>query len=566
MIRRVFSGILTWTRRSLAALFVLGVVAFFLWPDRFLDAAMIFWQGQFGKQADYDLVHLDLEAWFDPDGGTMRGDAVCRIRLHDPAPARFMLALWENLEVEEPVECVYAMTLTRWSHLLTFVPREPLAAGEEFEVRIRYSGPVRGDVSLGGRILNQVAAQFPSYGLRPDGIELNPYSAWYPLPPVPGKFYTWKATIHEPAWSQTICGGIPEGATVEEGQRTTVWRSDGDTVSLSAMGGPTPPVDASLPPRTFHSRQASERFSAATQATVDDIWAFYVDRFGPVPRESRRLVEVARTSGRSYACDEIALRRQWLSARGEPVQPAGWEGLLGHEMAHLYWGILVRQDPLSEGLWFEGLAEYSSILYMAERGGPEALAAEMAAQHYAASHPEESRPLARQYSWSSDSSALLYRRTCSVWRMLHYVLGDEAFLSMLREMVETSGDHTGMDKIRTLAEKHRGASLDWFFDYWWEKDRLPDYSLSGVSWDGRRLSYTVGVDGGAGLHWAVPVRVSGPGGARSVSILPDALGREQAAFPEFTPTRVEIDPEWWILDRNRSNNRVFIDTVGGNGT
>ena len=113
-----------------------------------------------------------------------------------------------------------------------------------------------------------------------------------------------------------------------------------------------------------------------TLQVAADALRFYNERFGPYPAREIDLVQVDPSGALGIAwagllfLDGPAL----LGTYGEH-DPDGLATVVAHEVAHLWWGILVGGDSNKHGYIQEGLATVSSLLYLKETLGPEAAGA-----------------------------------------------------------------------------------------------------------------------------------------------------------------------------------------------
>ena len=115
-----------------------------------------------------------------------------------------------------------------------------------------------------------------------------------------------------------------------------------------------------------------------TLETAADALRYYNQRFGAYPAREVDLVQIDPSGALGIAwagllfLDGPAL----LSTYGEH-DPEGLATVVAHEVAHLWWGILVGGDSNKHAYIQEGLATVSSLLYLKETLGPEVAAAEL---------------------------------------------------------------------------------------------------------------------------------------------------------------------------------------------
>ncbi|MBA2596043.1 MAG: M1 family metallopeptidase [Chloroflexia bacterium] len=118
--------------------------------------------------------------------------------------------------------------------------------------------------------------------------------------------------------------------------------------------------------------------SEQTLAVAVEALTYYNDHFGPYPAREIDLVQTDPSGALGIAwagllfLDGPAL----LGTYGE-YNPEGLATVVAHELAHLWWGILVGGDSNKHGYIQEGLATVSSILYLNDTLGAEVVGAEL---------------------------------------------------------------------------------------------------------------------------------------------------------------------------------------------
>jgi aminopeptidase N len=115
-----------------------------------------------------------------------------------------------------------------------------------------------------------------------------------------------------------------------------------------------------------------------TLEAAADALKYYNEHFGAYPAREVDLVQVDPSGALGVAwagllfLDGPAL----LSTYGEH-DPEGLTTVVAHEVAHLWWGILIGGDSNKHAYIQEGLATVSSLLYLEETFGPEVAGAEL---------------------------------------------------------------------------------------------------------------------------------------------------------------------------------------------
>ncbi|HUF65074.1 MAG TPA: M1 family aminopeptidase, partial [Gemmatimonadaceae bacterium] len=150
--------------------------------------------------------------------------------------------------------------------------------------------------------------------------------------------------------------------------------------------------------------------------------------------------------------------------------------------------------------------------------------------------------------------AMTYTKPSLVFRMLHWLIGDDAFRAALRTYyADNRLQHVTESDLRAAVNAASTDNLDWFFDQWIHTTGTLDYSIGELSArrsdDGR---WTIQVEVvREGENWMpVDLRVGD-----TVQRLTSRETRQTVtmSLPE-RPTTATLDPDNMLLDLNAGNN------------
>ncbi|MFC1724365.1 M1 family aminopeptidase [candidate division KSB1 bacterium] len=153
--------------------------------------------------------------------------------------------------------------------------------------------------------------------------------------------------------------------------------------------------------------------------------------------------------------------------------------VLAHEIAHKWWGHLVRRSNGNSNKWLrEGFAEYSSLfLYHEFNSGKDHLIKRINEnrKYYCSVFLRDNVEL----SLSNDNRTLNYNdyfKGAYILHMLRYLYGDELFFQALKSY---AGKYrwktvTTPDFINTIKEA-TGEDISWFWDQWYYGTGIPEY-------------------------------------------------------------------------------------------
>jgi len=170
------------------------------------------------------------------------------------------------------------------------------------------------------------------------------------------------------------------------------------------------------------------------------------------------------------------------------------DGLVAHELAHMWWGDLVTERAWPDVWLSESFATYAEYLFTRfDRGEDEGALnlEEKKASYLAEARSRYIRPIVfNRYNepWEI-MDAHAYPKGAAVLHMLRFVLGDRAFFRVLGEFLNrfafrNADTHDFMGVVKETT----GENLDWFFEQWLFR---PGHPVFRVSWDWRETSKKV---------------------------------------------------------------------------
>ncbi|NLH48855.1 MAG: hypothetical protein GX444_09660 [Myxococcales bacterium] len=153
------------------------------------------------------------------------------------------------------------------------------------------------------------------------------------------------------------------------------------------------------------------------------------------------------------------------------------ESIFSHEIAHSWWGNMIRYGDEDSPWLNEGIAEYSSRRYGYQVWPSyyQDYLYEFYFNYFRyAVDPSQEVPMSSDAIFAVDSmiyQALTYWKGAHVLRMLESWLGDEDFLAGMADYAQTytwenNAELTTVDKYRAKLEATSGLDLQGFFDQW----------------------------------------------------------------------------------------------------
>jgi hypothetical protein len=265
---------------------------------------------------------------------------------------------------------------------------------------------------------------------------------------------------------------------------------------------------------------------------------------------------------------------------------------IAHETAHQWWGDIVSWRSYRDQWLSEGFAEYSGILYTGLRSGAGARDDLISQLRESLRLPPRSEinfgkgrlvdvgPIILGHRLSTRKTrnaytTLIYNKGALVLRMLHFLLTDpstgqgDGFFDMMSDFVKRyQNTSASTDDFRLVANEHFAKSpiarlyrlnnLDWFFHEWVYGTELPSYQMEYQIQDqpdGKVLLTGTVKQENAPADWfmVLPVVISF-GGKQQARGTVHAYGPSaefQIKLPA-RPTKVELDPDHWVLSAKTS--------------
>ena len=338
----------------------------------------------------------------------------------------------------------------------------------------------------------------------------------------------------------------PPSAMVQEDEFPRRRHDSSTPLSLAPLVAPVDPA-----PRI-------ETLTRNVIATID----FMTEQFGPTPFRSLAITPIPGGFGQGFPGLVYLSTLAYIDPGQMPprlrerAEETFFSDLLeAHEVAHQWWGNMVVPVSYHDDWLIESLANYSALLLLERKKGSRALdtVLEDYRNHLLSKAPsgrslESAGPIVWGYRLESSLApdawrTVTYEKGTWIIHMLRRRLGDEKFLSLLRDIC----DHyhsISTEQFRELARKYMGASSDpdlkIFFDNWVYGTGIPAVKLS-YSWRAMKLSGTLAQrDVDESFAAFVPVEVQ-TGNKSTVYWLPTGTDPASFSIPmKSPPTKVTL--------------------------
>ena len=519
-----------------------------------------------------DLVHHDIEVRVDFAKGEAFFVDDALFASEGKRTIHFLLGIdaqidrVEWLAGEEWTALSFGTTL-RWESIPFAVYRVQLPravpAGEPFRLRFHWR-------------ITPESVHFLSPFAAPGFFYLGYPVVWYPQMP-DEDYFTATLSVAAPEGYTVVADGEPVGpgeAVREDGWERRrfhvglpvnrlgfgVGRFEFAEVAVPGAGGRELRVEAYAPAGAIASALEVARHAAESIR-------FFEERLGALPISRFYVAEVPFAAPLSFTDLHGLVYGGDMSLLGLEG-PDGLALMAAHETAHKWIGALAGVRVVGSSWVSEGLAEYLGHLALERLVGPERAARLLERRIYDPFALRlrfgPGRALAAIEIFDGDSQ-WIFEKGSQVFRMLHHLLGDEAFFALLRAFfAEYEGRHaSGADFTRFAVEwagrepaPVSGRELDRFFAAWVRGTGRLDYAVEGVSTGpvqgGHQVRFTVVNRGEAPFPGSVPVLVEAEDG--SEAWVDARAGTAVLVVLPSPPARIVVDPRRILADADFGNN------------
>ena len=441
--------------------------------------------------------------------------------------------------------------------LLVTLP-SPLTEGQASSITVSYKG------GLGTAEGSPVEGLKLSY-VGPEGSYLLYPGRWFPV--VRPGLNRFTATLHitVPTGETVIASGAPSPPVDQAGNTTYSFEFDQSSFPGTVYAGNySAQHETAFGANVYlFLKQGHENYAADYGATAAKILSFFSSKFGSLPNGNLAVVEIANDTVGGYSSPGIVA----LASRGfsEPVNAQ----LLSHEISRQWWRCLVSPATLDDSFLDDGLALYSSALYVEQSQGETAFEDLMHTTAIGALTHEETAPISQAGSlqpYTPQYNSIVAQKGAMVFHMLRWVIGDEAFTKALQSMVQQyAWKSISTQDFEKIAETASNQKLTYFFAQWVSSTGVPQFKDSWAIYRVKNYYQVVGkIQQDLDIfRMPVDVRVNSEG-RRPVNDRIQMVGTT-ADFTVNTvtrPTHVEVDPGSHIL-KMTDNIRTEVEIARG---
>ncbi len=232
---------------------------------------------------------------------------------------------------------------------------------------------------------------------------------------------------------------------------------------------------------------AGTAYDKTVPERAEQVLSFLGTQFGPLKIPNFSIIELP-----EYVSEQTGIGG--ASLLGGILMPSGAlrrfnYALFGHELAHQWWGNLVRvKGDKGSAMLSEGLAQYGSLqavlrfdpehaIDYRKTGYPGYISDQSGLGYLKNSAAENDEPLVRLTG--SNEHAIANSKGFLVLELLSETMGKPRFHKVLQQL-STRHQQSGLswEDFTTSINQANAYSLDWFFRQWFERTGVPDWESS----------------------------------------------------------------------------------------
>ncbi|HSN62215.1 MAG TPA: M1 family aminopeptidase, partial [Ferruginibacter sp.] len=167
------------------------------------------------------------------------------------------------------------------------------------------------------------------------------------------------------------------------------------------------------------------------------------------------------------------------------------------------------------------------------------------------------------------SGRLSYNKGSYLVYMLRFVLGDVVFFKAINNYLKDPALAYGFARTTDLKkhlEQESGKDLTKFFSQWYEGQGYPSYnvqwSMLGSSHVNIKMNQTTSHSSVAFFEMPVALKFKNATQEKTVVVNNTYNGQQFLEQLSFVPDTVLVDPEYWIISKNNSTQRISANNTG----
>src|SRR5580700_729362 len=435
-----------------------------------IASALLNAQDRAARQQKIDVQSYLIDAQVDPRAQTLTATVMVRfIPLEDTSQVTFELnnALNISKVTDEDGRQVPSSRLAQDMAVKLSLP-QTLKKGKVAALTFVYDGKLTGD------------EESPVFGIKfaaihPEASYLLYPARWFPVNDYSTDRFSSDLKVTVPEGYTVLSSGTDSKEAAPAGQVAARFKFDqssfpGSFAIVHAQGL----VVTSGGIKTYFYLRESTAMAQAYGDEIGKAISFFTSIYGVPPRLGLTVVETEAGAANGYSAPGIL----FLSPGGIGKQVN--LKLVANQVSRQWFGTLVSPSTRNH-MWLEnGMARYSEMLYVDHVNGAGAMDNEIHDAYVEALTVDQPPMMqaARLEDYSPEYWATTGGKGAAVLQMLRNVLGDDAFMKVLKEYpTRFAWKSANTDDFHKICEEAYGQSLNWFFQQWVESSGAPEFKM-----------------------------------------------------------------------------------------
>ncbi len=315
-----------------------------------------------------------------------------------------------------------------------------------------------------------------------------------------------------------------------------------------------------LPGNEFYANEALQ--------DVSDLMQAYGKRFGAYPYPEFSVAPVYLGYGGEQMSNLIFIDTRIFQL--PKFLTRYFDFLIAHETGHQWFYNLVGTDEFNQMWMEEGVNSFFLLDYLEDKYGPNAKVMHLPqkiswllpdfsfreardTRYMMVARTSLDRPIVGKLSSFSEPSSifsLTYGKGAGVVSMLRFIMGQEAFDKAYRRIFEEIRfKNLSLDQLMRICEQESGKDLKWFFTQWLDTAKHCDYSIE------KSENHKIALSNRGGIVMPVKLKVQYRDGSEEVFNWDGAERIKEISVDDSkTIQKIILDPDWELLDIDRTNN------------
>lgn len=518
---------------------------------------------KYAPDREVDLLHLALDVTPDFKQRSVAGQVVLTFK-PIAKPLRELKLDAESLAIASvtAAEPIQGWQNTGKKLVVTFA--QAIAAGREAKVTVAYSAEPRRGLYFRTPEMGYKAGETHLFT---QGEEIEARH-WYPCIDAPNEKFTAEVTCRVPEGMTVLSNGkrVSEAKDPQTGLVAVRWLQDKPHANylVALAAGYFKKVEDTYRdiPLTFYTLPSAFPEAPGSFRDTKDMMAFFEQEIGvpyPWAKYAQVCVNDFVAGGMENTSLTILTDGTLFPETTENIRSS--QGLVAHELAHMWFGDLVTCKDWSHVWLNEGFATYYEALYDGHKNGRDAFLYNLYndARGFL-DVPNDTKPIVtRRFDDPGEQfSFLAYPKGAWVVHMLRSQLGEDLYRRCIQTYLERHAyGNVVTEDLNAVIEELSGRSFDQFFDQWVYHAHQPELEIA-YSWDEPTRLAKLNVKQVQApseqvllFNFPLPVRFQLKTGATN-RVVTVKEREEDFYFPlPEAPELVRIDPDYTVLAKVR---------------